>query len=174
MPVRGGAAMSGAAMPSSRTGRVWLRLKVRLFHLWFLARRPITFGVRAVVYDAARNSVFLIRHTYMPGWQFPGGGVEIGETALQALARELAEEGNIEIVSPPVARSVHLNRHASRRDHVVVYLVEGFRQIGPKQPDMEIAEAGFFALDALPNGITEGTRRRLDEIFCGVEPTGEW
>lgn len=166
--------MSGAATPSSRAGRAWLRLRVRLFHLWFLAHRPITFGVRAVVYDAAQSSVFLIRHTYMPGWQFPGGGVEVDETALEALARELAEEGNIEIVSPPVARSVHLNRHASRRDHVVVYLVDGFRQIAPKQPDMEIAEAGFFPLDALPAATTEGTRRRLDEIFRGAEPTGEW
>lgn len=166
--------MSGGAMPASPAGRAWLRLRVRLFHLWFLARRPITFGVRGVVYDAGRNAVFLIRHTYMPGWQLPGGGVEVGETALQALARELAEEGNIEIVSPPVVKSLHLNRHASRRDHVAVYLIEDFRQAGPKKPDMEIADAGFFPLDALPDGITEGTRRRLEEIFGGAEPSGEW
>ncbi len=165
--------MSGGE-PASRAGRAWLRLRVRLFHLWFLARRPITFGVRGVVYDAERNAVFLIRHTYMPGWQLPGGGVEIGETALEALARELSEEANVEIVSPPALRSVHLNRHASRRDDVAVYLVEGFRQSGPKRPDMEIAEAGFFALDALPDGVTAGTRRRLDEIFRGAEPAGEW
>lgn len=154
--------------------RIWLRLRVRLFHLWFLARRPITFGVRGIVHDRVNGAVFLIRHTYMPGWQLPGGGVEVGETALEALARELAEEGNIEISGPVAAKSVHLNRHASRRDHVVVYLVENFRQTGPKRPDMEIAEAGFFPLDALPDGTTEGTRRRLAEIFDGVEPAGEW
>jgi ADP-ribose pyrophosphatase YjhB (NUDIX family) len=153
---------------------LWLRLRVRLFHLWFLARRPVTFGVRAVVYDRAENTVFLIRHTYVPGWQLPGGGVETGETALGALARELAEEGNIEITGPPAAKSVHLNRHASRRDHVAVYLVENFCQTAPKRPDMEIAEAGFFPLDALPEGTTEGTRRRLAEIFAGTEPAGDW
>jgi 8-oxo-dGTP pyrophosphatase MutT (NUDIX family) len=37
-----------------------------------------------------------------PGWQLPGGGVEPGETMAEALARELVEEGNIEILEPPV------------------------------------------------------------------------
>ena len=168
--------MSGDATqpPEARGGGRLLRLRVRLFHLWFLARRPITFGVRAVVHDRARGQVFLIRHTYMPGWQLPGGGVEVGETALQSLARELVEEANVELTAPPVARSVHLNRHASRRDHVAIYLVEHFRQTAPKRPDMEIAEAGFFPLDALPEGTTAGTRRRLAEIFDGAEPSGEW
>lgn len=165
--------MSGGE-PASRAGKAWLRLRVRLFHLWFLARRPITFGVRAVVHDREADAVFLIRHTYMPGWQLPGGGVEVGETALVALARELSEEGNIEVAGPPVLKSLHLNRHASRRDHVAIYLVQAFRQTAPKRPDMEIAEAGFFRLDALPAGITEGTRRRLDEIFGGTEPADEW
>lgn len=152
----------------------WPRLRGRLFHLYFVLRRPMTLGVRGVVFDEASNSVLLIRHTYAPGWQFPGGGVETGETAGEALVRELAEEGNIEVVGPAELRSFHYNRQASRRDHVALYLVTAFRQRGPKTPDIEIAEAGFFPIDALPDTTTPATRRRIAEIFGGVAATPYW
>lgn len=150
------------------------RLRDWLFHSWFLLSRPMTFGVRGVVYDEAANAVFLIRHTYVPGWQFPGGGVERGETALEALSRELFEEGNIELRTPPALKSLHFNRGQSPRDHVALYLVTGFVQTRPKKPDMEIAASGFFRLDDLPDETTPATRRRLAELFGGEPPAGEW
>lgn len=152
----------------------WPGLRGRLFHLWFLLRRPMTLGVRGLVHDRAAGTVFLIRHTYVPGWQLPGGGVELGETALEALERELAEEGNIAFAAPPRLVSLHFNRRASRRDHVALYLVEAFRQTSPKMPDREIAEAGFFPLDALPEGTTPATRRRLAELFDGAQVAPDW
>lgn len=152
----------------------WPGLRARLFHLYFLATRPMTFGVRGLVHDAERNSVFLIRHTYVPGWQLPGGGVEPGETALTALARELAEEGNIALTGPPALLSLHFNRRASRRDHVAFYLVRAFGQTAPKLPDREIAEAGFFPLDGLPERTTPATLRRLDEVFAGAPASPDW
>ena len=112
----------------------------------------MTFGVRGLVHDERAGTVFLIRHTYVPGWQLPGGGVETGETAALALQRELHEEGNIELTGPTMLRSLHFNRQSSNRDHVALYLVTAFRQTEPKRPDREIAESGFFPLDALPPG----------------------
>ena len=97
----------------------------------------------------------LIRHTYVPGWQLPGGGVEIGETARHALERELPEECEIALTGPAELRSVHFNRQSSRRDHVLFYLVTDFRALKPKMPDQEIAEAGFFRSTSCPT-----TRRR--------------
>lgn len=150
------------------------RLRVRLFHLWFLLRRPMTLGVRGIVFDAPARAVLLVRHTYVPGWQLPGGGVEPGETMEAALARELAEEGNIALTGAPELKSVHFNRRASRRDHVAVYLVTAFRRTGPHVPDREIAEARFFPLNALPPETTEATRRRLLEVFQGAPASAEW
>ena len=152
----------------------WRGLRGRLFHLYFRLKRPMTFGVRGLVHDADRNSVFLIRHTYVPGWQLPGGGVEVGETALEALERELFEEGNIELAEPPALKSIHFNRRASRRDHVAFYLVESYRQAAPKLPDREIAEGGFFPLDRLPDGTTPATLRRIAETFRGAPVSPDW
>lgn len=148
-----------------------LRLRRRLFHLVFLLLRPLTFGVRAAVLDA-QGRVFLVRHTYVPGWHLPGGGVEVGESALEALRKELREEGRIELTGPARLVSLHQNRQGSRRDHVALYVVRDFVQTGPRPPDREIAETGFFALDALPAGVTAATRRRLDEI-AGRAPAAE-
>ncbi len=47
----------------------------------------MTLGVRAIVFDEKNNSIFLVKHTYVPGWQLPGGGVDSGETFGQALER---------------------------------------------------------------------------------------
>jgi len=149
-------------------------MRARLFHLYFLVRRPMTFGVRGLIHDADNDTVFLIRHTYVPGWQLPGGGVEVGETALQALERELSEEGNIEIEGPPVLQSIHFNRHASRRDHVAFFLIRSFRQPAQKLPDREIAEAGFFPLDRLPAETTPATLRRIAEVFAGATISPDW
>lgn len=150
----------------------WLRIK--LFHGWFLLRRPMTLGVRGIVHDAENGTVFLIRHTYIAGWQLPGGGVEVGETMRLSLERELAEEGNIEFTGEPRLVSIHLNRQASPRDHVALYLITQFRQTAPKLPDHEIAEAGFFPLDALPDATTPATRRRLAEVFGEAVPEHHW
>jgi ADP-ribose pyrophosphatase YjhB (NUDIX family) len=145
----------------------------RLLHAYWRFSRGLTLGVRIVVIDAHQR-VFLVRHTYARGWHFPGGGVEPGETALDAARRELAEEGRIEITGEPALHGLFFNRGASRRDHIAVLVVRNFRVIEPKAPDREIAEARFFPLNALPHDLTRGTRERLDEIAGRAPVSAHW
>ncbi|RYE73728.1 MAG: NUDIX domain-containing protein, partial [Hyphomicrobiales bacterium] len=143
------------------------RLRTRIFHLAHVLMRPMTLGMRCAAFDG-EGRVFLVRHTYVPGWYLPGGGVDAGETVEQALHRELREEGNLELLEAPGLVSIYFNRRASRRDHVLFYVCRSVRQTAPKAPDREIAESGFFSLDALPEGTTASTRRRLTELGGGA------
>lgn len=141
-------------------------------HLFWRVKRGLTVGVRAAVIDGD-NRIFLVRHTYVPGWYLPGGGVETGETVIDAMARELREEACIELAGKPQLHGVFFNRHVSKRDHVLIYVVREFRILSRKRPDREIAESGFFPIDELPPRTTPATRRRLAEI-TGKEPVAPY
>ena len=145
----------------------------RGFHLYWRFARGMTLGVRAVVLDRD-DRVFLVKHSYVAGWHLPGGGVEVGETFRDALTRELAEEGRIELLQEPALHGIFLNRHVSRRDHVAVYLVMHFRQDRLPEPNREIAACGFFAVGALPADTTQGTRLRISEVLEGSAPIATW
>jgi ADP-ribose pyrophosphatase YjhB (NUDIX family) len=149
------------------------RLTSRLAHSFFLVTRPMTLGVRGVVIDHD-DSVLLVRHGYVAGWHFPGGGVEPGESCGQALARELDEEARVALSGPPRLQGVFFNARASRRDHVAVYVVRAFSVLGARAPDREIREARFFPRAGLPEGTSAGTRARLAEIFDGAPVREHW
>jgi len=145
----------------------------RIFHFYWRFARGMTLGVRAVVLDG-ENRVFLVKHSYVSGWHLPGGGVETGETFHDALRRELAEEGRIELTGESTLQGLFLNSHVSPRDHIAVYLVRHFRQDQMPEPNREIIACGFFEARALPAGTTAGTRLRISEVMEGREPIATW
>lgn len=149
------------------------RLLRFVLHRYWRITRGMTLGVRAVLIDE-QERIFLVRHTYVSGWHLPGGGVEPGETALQSLERELEEEGNISLGAPAVLHGVFFNRKASKRDHVITYLVRDFKQSAPRGADSEIAETGFFPLHALPVDTTLATRRRIAEVTEDAPISAYW
>ncbi|WP_245415438.1 NUDIX domain-containing protein [Hoeflea marina] len=148
------------------------RLVTRAIHVWFALTRAMTLGVRAACYDA-EGRIFLVKHSYVPGWHMPGGGVERGETVLAALAKELSEEGNLVLDAEPRLFAVYFNHLTSPRDHVVFYRCQ-VSQTAPKLRDAEIIDTGFFDTSNLPEGTTGATRRRLAELSGSATPSQVW
>jgi 8-oxo-dGTP pyrophosphatase MutT (NUDIX family) len=144
-----------------------------MVHFYWRFSRGATLGARALVIDGS-GRIFLVKHSYVDGWHMPGGGVETGETLLTALARELAEEGNIQLAGKPELHGIFFNARVSRRDHVALYIVREFRQDGPPVPNQEIIAHGFFAIDALPPDTTRATRARIAEVLGGAAVSELW
>ena len=151
----------------------WQRLRTRIYLFGVGVKRRMTLGVRVAMIDGDR--LYLIRQTYMPGWQFPGGGVEPGETAELSAGRELLEETGYRPAAPMQLFGLYHNvNSATNRDHVALYLCRDFDKAFEFAPNVEIAEAGWFTLDALPDQTTPGTLRRIGEIVGGEPQSPNW
>ena len=145
----------------------------RVLQSYWRLSRSLTLGVQGVVRDG-EGRVLLIRHTYQPGWHFPGGGVEKNETVLAALARELEEEVGILLLAEPELFGIYANFRAFPSDHIALFIVRRWRQRSVPQPNREVAEQGFFAPNALPGTTTAGTRRRIAEVVDAAPRTQQW
>ena len=145
----------------------------RALHTYFLMRRGLTIGVRAIV-RSDDGKFLLVRHTYTPGWHFPGGGVEKGETIKQALSNELLQETGLRLADKPVFHGVFLNNGVSKRDHILAYLCVAKGSDDAKPASIEIAEIGYFDFENLPPDSDPGTVRRIREIVCGDAQTEGW
>jgi 8-oxo-dGTP pyrophosphatase MutT (NUDIX family) len=164
--------VNGAAKGESMRNALETAMR-RGMHLYWRFARGLTLGVRGLVIDEARR-ILLVQHTYVRGWHLPGGGVEPGETLSGALARELMEEGNIELTAPPLLHGMFFHPRYSRRDHVACFVVQGFRQSAPPAPNREIAAARFFPLDELPGDTSAGSRARIAEVLLGAPVSERW
>ncbi len=136
-------------------------------------QRALTLGARGIVIEGD-GRVLLIRQTYSTGWLFPGGGVEFGETIEFSLARELDEEAGVEVTGPMEMLGIYSNHEIYPGDHVAIFIVRAWRQKRVAKSNAEIAEIGFFATNALPEGTTEGTRRRIEEMLGRRPRQAEW
>jgi 8-oxo-dGTP pyrophosphatase MutT (NUDIX family) len=134
--------------------------------------KHLTVGVRTAVLVDGR--VLLVRHGYIAGWQLPGGGVDPGESTVDAARREVIEETGFVIDGPITLFGLYHSTLYSNRDHVAVYVARAAHESRAFVPNKEIAEIGWFELDALPPDIAPSAARRLSEIVEGRVRSDKW
>ncbi|EAQ03064.1 hypothetical protein OB2597_13008 [Pseudooceanicola batsensis HTCC2597] len=144
----------------------------RILHVFFRLLRPKTLGVRCVVITGDKR-VLLVRHTYVPGWYLPGGGVERGETIHETARREVEQETGVKLLGKLSLHGVFCQRPRFPQDHVAVMVPEEFL-IGEHEGSREIAEVAFYPLDSLPEDMDPGCRRRIAEVRDGKPLAETW
>ncbi len=148
---------------------VFHRTLGRTFLRW---KRGLTLGARVAVIDSA-GRFLLVKQSYAPGWLFPGGGVEFGETCEEAALRELHEEAEVKPAGPLALHGVFSNHTKFPGDHLVVYTLREFSWSG-FTPTREIIAAEFFDPGDLPADTMPSTLRRIDEILGRAPLSREW
>ena len=126
-----------------------------------------TRGVKVMLFNP-RGELLLVRNSY--GKTFlhvlPGGAIGRSETPAEAALREVEEEVGI-LAERLAPLSTHVSRAEGKRD--TVYLFEAFTDADPIADGVEVEEARFFALDALPETVSPATLRRIAE-YRGERP----
>ncbi len=105
--------------------------------------------VACTIPRTASGEVLLLRRGFAPGkgrWTFPGGFVDLGESAGQAAVRETLEELQIDV---ELGRLVGVYSRPEDRVMLVVYEA---RALGEPRTTPEATEIRAFAPDQIPYG----------------------
>jgi len=131
----------GSAIPEGDTKRRLVCLDCGFVH--YINPRPVagTLPVRA------DGRVLLVRRAIEPqlgSWVFPGGFMDVGETAEEAAARETREEACLEV------RDLRLLGVYTRPAPGVVVIVYEAEAAGEASAGDETSEVAWFAPDEIP------------------------
>jgi 8-oxo-dGTP pyrophosphatase MutT (NUDIX family) len=152
--------------------RLLLQIGYRVRKFVFRVFRVRTSGAKVMVFNPA-GELLLIRNSYGKThlWVLPGGGIGRRETPEAAAAREVKEEVGLE-VTHLTRISEHFNGAEGKRDMITLFTA---RTAGtPSIDNLEVEEARFFALNGLPETISNATQCRIAELMYERPPDGRW
>jgi len=142
--------------------RALVQLAYAIRRLLFGLLRLKTTGEKVMLFNR-EGELLLIRNGYGDSSLFvlPGGGVSRGESPAAAAARELCEELAIEILDVNPVWTFESTAEGKRD---TIHLFRAVTEEQPKPDDLEVVEAKFFPLDAMPSALSPATRRRIAEL----------
>lgn len=148
------------------------RLAQKARSIYWRVFKPDVYGAKLVVRNAA-GEVLLIRHSYGRSdlYMLPGGGVGRGEAAMDAARRELMEEVGCTAEDLALLGD-YLDTSKGARNHVSVFTATTSDQ--PRIDGMEIIEATFFPVNALPASLSSASRQRILEMLGQADRNGQW
>ena len=120
-----------------------------------------TRGVKVMVFNP-RGELLLIRNSYGKDWLhvLPGGGIHRSESPADAALREVREEVGI-VAECLESMGTYRSEAEGKRD--TIHLFTAFTADEPQADRVEVEEACFFPLDALPATVSAATLRRVAE-----------
>jgi len=124
----------------------------------------VTIGVRVMLVQD--DKVLLVRHTYLPGWGFPGGGVKQRESLARAAEREAREEVGAIVHERMQLIGIYTNFRQGKSDHVALFCSEDFHMEQPTDR-WEIEEQCFFSIRPLAPEIPIDLYMQIDDYLKG-------
>ncbi|MET3446691.1 NUDIX hydrolase [Ralstonia sp. 1138] len=93
-------------------------------------------------------------------WELPGGRIELGETSIECLVREIAEELNLHVEVSALIDTYLFEVVPGKHVFIATYACA---LVGPFEPTVshEHKRLGLFAPDALPTNLPEGYRASI-------------
>jgi 8-oxo-dGTP diphosphatase len=134
--------------------------------------RPVCPPIAAdVIAEVGDRIVFIERKNYPPGWAFPGGFVEFGETVEQAAIREALEETSLEVeLRALLGVYSRPDRDPRGQTISVVYIGRGRGTLEARDDAQAI---GLFTPDAPPTPLAFDHNQILDDYLRFLR-TGEF
>jgi 8-oxo-dGTP diphosphatase len=124
----------------------------------------LTLRVFAAITDK-EGRILCVRMNYAThAWTTPGGRVELGESPLDALKREVLEESGLDVVPEEL---VGVYSKPYKNDIVLFFRARVVSQ-NPWQPNDKIAQMGYFGRDELPEPMGLVARTRIIDALDGI------
>ena len=124
-----------------------------------LSQSKFTISAGAMIINDQRQ-ILLLNHVLRPrsGWGLPGGFINRGEQAEEAVRREVREETSLEM------ENLRLYGMRTIRRHIEILFIA--KPIGmAKVMSREIYELGWFDANSLPEDMTRGSKSLIEKVL---------